>query len=141
MKKCTKQYLCIFAVAFSLLLLLYIYLATQNSIKEGTTNMFGTGPDNETKQNNPNLDVKPSTTSKGATVYKTCASITGGQEECARTQYGSGIGNLCIYDTVNKRCIRPAQEYNPDGSVIDDGTSGPEERISDIKEVDVKTGL
>lgn len=134
MKSCTKQYLCILVLAGSVLFLLYIYLA--HPLKEGI------------KVKKPKINIKKVSSiaapsgSKSAT-YKPCSSITGTQEECTNNYYGSGSGDRCIYDTANEQCIRPGQTQ--DESVMDDGTNAeppePEERINDIKEVDVKTGL
>jgi hypothetical protein len=149
MKKCTKQYLYILGLGLSVLFLIYIYLAyPYTNTKEGATTMA----DSSTKKNSsastnktPKFEITPATPITAPAVvntkFKACATITGTAEECAKHSYGSGIRDKCVYDTVRKRCIKPAIEYNPDGSVIDDGTNNPDEKIAEINDVDMKTGL
>lgn len=109
--------------------------------KEGATTIA----DSSSKSKTPKFEITPATPITAPAVvntkFKACATITGTAEECAKHSYGSGIRDKCVYDTVKKRCIKPAIEYNPDGSVIDDGTNNPDEKIADINDVDMKTGL
>ena len=141
MKKCTKQYLCILGLGLSILFLIYIYLAypyTKNT-KEGATTMT------DSSSKTPKFEITPATPITAPAVvntkFKACATITGTAEECANNSYGSGIRDKCVYDTVKKRCIKPATEYNPDGSVINNDGDNPDEKIAEINDVDMKTGL
>lgn len=153
MKKYAKQCLCIFVLAGSILCLIYIYLASPLyegiKLKTPSPKINIKTPPSVSKT----FDIKPvvpitaaavaakPSPSSGSGSFKPCSSITGTQEECTNNYYGSGSGNQCVYDTVNKRCIRPTQEYNPDGSIIDDGTNAPEERITEVQDVDMKSGI
>jgi hypothetical protein len=116
MNKTTQNILCIIVLGVSILALIYMYWTT-SIIREGAT-----------------PDAVATTT-----TYKPCGLITTGQTDCTNNQYSSG--NYCIYNATTNQCIRPAVEYNADGTPIDDGTNGPDNYVGEVSEVDTKTGL
>jgi hypothetical protein len=117
MNKTIQNVICIIVLGVSIGALLYFYWTTP-TIKEGAT-----------------TDAPVSSTQ----TFTPCGLITTGQADCINNQYATG--RVCIYNPTDNRCIRPAVEYNADGTPIDDGTNGPDNYVGEVSEVDTKSGL